>query len=88
MRPECLQHFDQSCWNLMEQCWAAEPSSRPLLGYVQPQLEAIREKAFKQADQEGKSLSFSCNTPLFQTYNRTLDSVYNHYDLLQIREFY
>lgn len=41
IRPECLPHFDQACWNLMEQCWAAEPSCRPLLGYVQPQLEAI-----------------------------------------------
>ncbi|XP_018566514.1 dual serine/threonine and tyrosine protein kinase-like isoform X2 [Anoplophora glabripennis] len=44
-RPECLPHFDEACWNLMEQCWAAEPSERPLLGYVQPQLEAIYIKA-------------------------------------------
>jgi receptor-interacting serine/threonine-protein kinase 5 len=41
IRPECLAHFNQACWNLMEQCWAAEPSERPLLGYVQPQLEVI-----------------------------------------------
>ncbi|KAL1493339.1 hypothetical protein ABEB36_011413 [Hypothenemus hampei] len=41
IRPECLSHFDEACWNLMEQCWAAEPSERPLLGNVQPQLEQI-----------------------------------------------
>lgn len=45
IRPECLKNFDQRCWNLMEQCWAAEPSERPLLGYVQPQLEAIYRDA-------------------------------------------
>ncbi|KAL3289629.1 hypothetical protein HHI36_023039 [Cryptolaemus montrouzieri] len=45
IRPECLKDFDQRCWNLMEQCWAAEPSERPLLGYVQPQLEAIYHDA-------------------------------------------
>lgn len=67
----------------MEQCWAAEPSARPLLGHVQPQLQAIQEKALRE-DQEGKSLSFSCATPPFQTY----DSIYNNYDFIQIREFY
>ncbi|XP_019765110.1 dual serine/threonine and tyrosine protein kinase isoform X2 [Dendroctonus ponderosae] len=41
IRPECLTHFNEACWNLMEQCWSAEPSERPLLGNVQPQLEQI-----------------------------------------------
>lgn len=34
----------------MEQCWAGEPSQRPLLGVVLPVLESIREKA-----EQGKS---------------------------------
>lgn len=71
----------------MEQCWAAEPSARPLLGNVQPQLEAIQDRALREGDQEGKSLSFSYNSPLFQT-NRYNDSVHNYYDFMQIREFY
>ncbi|KAG5892847.1 hypothetical protein JTB14_022170 [Gonioctena quinquepunctata] len=41
IRPECLPNFQEACWNIMEQCWAADPSDRPLLGYIQPQLEAI-----------------------------------------------
>ncbi|VEN57692.1 unnamed protein product [Callosobruchus maculatus] len=45
MRPECLPNFEEACWNLMEQCWAANPNDRPLLGYVQPQLEAIYNTA-------------------------------------------
>ncbi|KAJ3639900.1 hypothetical protein Zmor_003270 [Zophobas morio] len=45
IRPECLAQFNQACWNLMEQCWSAEPADRPLLGYVQPQLEAIYNSA-------------------------------------------
>lgn len=69
----------------MEQCWAAKPSLRPLLGHVQPQLEAIQERALKE-DPEGKSLSFSCTTPLFQTFRN--DSIYTNYDIMQIREFY
>lgn len=43
-RPECLQDFSQACWQLMEQCWAAEPAERPLLGHVQPQLETIQRQ--------------------------------------------
>ncbi|XP_060515912.1 dual serine/threonine and tyrosine protein kinase-like isoform X4 [Cylas formicarius] len=45
IRPECLPQFDRACWNLMEQCWAAEPSDRPLLGYVQPYLESLYKSA-------------------------------------------
>lgn len=32
----------------MEQCWAANPSYRPLLGNVQPILEKIMKKACEQ----------------------------------------
>lgn len=47
-RPECLSNFTQACWNLMEQCWAAEPYDRPLLGYVQPQLVGIQLASAEQ----------------------------------------
>ncbi|CAB3383224.1 Hypothetical predicted protein [Cloeon dipterum] len=49
LRPEKQPHFDEQCWRLMEQCWSAEPSQRPLLGFVQPQLEAIMER-FQNSD--------------------------------------
>lgn len=52
IRPECLKNFDLRCWNLMEQCWAAEPSQRPLLGDVQPQLEAIFRDALADEGHE------------------------------------
>ncbi|XP_050314331.1 dual serine/threonine and tyrosine protein kinase-like isoform X2 [Anthonomus grandis grandis] len=55
IRPECLPHFNQACWNLMEQCWAAEPSERPLLGHVQPQLEQIYNNAKLEANQDALS---------------------------------
>lgn len=46
-RPERLSYFDEECWRLMESCWAGDPSQRPLLGVVQPKLQAI-QKRFQQ----------------------------------------
>lgn len=49
MRPECLPNFDLKCWNLMQQCWASDPADRPLLGYVQPQLENMYNKVTQES---------------------------------------
>lgn len=66
IRPECLANFDQACWNLMEMCWSAEPSQRPLLGYVQPQLQNIQARAAllvsSSSSTQGK-LTYSCSSP-------------------------
>jgi receptor-interacting serine/threonine-protein kinase 5 len=62
IRPECLAHFNQACWNLMEQCWAAEPSERPLLGYVQPQLEVI----YKNSKTESPGKLTCSHSPSYQ----------------------
>uniref|UniRef100_A0A8C4RAC2 Dual serine/threonine and tyrosine protein kinase n=1 Tax=Eptatretus burgeri TaxID=7764 RepID=A0A8C4RAC2_EPTBU len=43
-RPERLASFDDECWRLMEVCWNGEPSLRPLLGIVEPQLLSIAER--------------------------------------------
>ena len=44
LRPERKKEFDNVSWGLMQSCWAADPSKRPLLGCVEPQLESIMNK--------------------------------------------
>lgn len=67
----------------MELCWSAEPSQRPLLGYVQPQLQNIQARAL--ANSPPGKFTYSCSP--YSTYAIDDDCCYSNYDFLQFREY-
>lgn len=66
----------------MEQCWAAEPSQRPLLGNVQPQLEQIY-RSMKFVSNQGK-LSYSPDSIGF--YSHPHKEEHYNYTYMNFRE--
>ncbi|CAG9759907.1 unnamed protein product [Ceutorhynchus assimilis] len=86
IRPECLSYFNDACWNLMEQCWAAEPSERPLLGNVQPQLENIYRCAKYEANAANQG-KFSYNQKSLGFYDYHENEHFNNCSYMNLREY-
>lgn len=72
----------------MEQCWAAEPSARPLLGNVQPVLETIQRNALAESPPPGKLPAKNCSPPFEKRKLKYVQTYcYDQYPLIDMREF-